>query len=110
VFINYLYGLSENLKDRKVNEANVSIKLLETINKYCKQHNITMVINGIHDEPITKQAINEWRKIGILVNDISVDFTKQEFNLMPYDGHPNEKANRMYADLTIQFLSEKIMF
>jgi hypothetical protein len=97
-----------NLIDNKTNDFDITYKLFIAFKELCDKYKIQLVVNGITSDEGTKKMLEKLENHNILVNDISVDFlTNKEYNLQPYDGHPNKRANEHFALLTLNFLFEK---
>lgn len=93
------------LVDRGVDDYIISQQLLLKMNDLCKQNNITFIVNAVTDDAETTRMLEFLNDKGILTNNIAVDFLNDDnYNLKPYDGHPNRKANEHFANEIIKFL------
>lgn len=91
--------------DRYKNDFFSTELLLTKMNELCKRNNIKFLVNAITNDTATLRMLQCLSKKGILTNSIAVDFFKDNtYNLQPYDGHPNYKANKYFANQTIKFL------
>ena len=100
-FVEHSYN--QLLRDKEKEEL-ISFLLLKEIQQLANQHKVELLITGIFSDQKTKTMLKRCKKAGMQVLDISVDLENNEFNLMPYDGHPNERAHEIYADKIYRWL------
>ena len=75
--------------------------------RYADSTNIEPVLafqTGDESDPIVRYC----KERGFTIADISVDNTKPEFNNLPYDIHPNDKAHKVYAEKLIPVIQKLI--
>lgn len=98
--INYL---NENIKSK---ELEITSWILDKIVNLCRENNIQLLFTDIGWEKskflydYTKQNKVDYLYLGVR-NDT------KEYNLLPYDGHPNAKCNVIYTKKLHQYLKEK---
>jgi hypothetical protein len=83
-------------------------QLIAAIDAICRDQGIPFVVVCLIEYPGNSQLVSELRDLGIAARDISVNTASEHFNLLPFDGHPNEKANREFADGIIQVLEANV--
>lgn len=62
----------------------------------CRARGIAPVLafqHGDDDDPV----VASWRDRGLPIADIRVDYREPGWNCLPFDHHPNDRANRVYA-------------
>ena len=93
----------DGIKHKK--SLRITASLLDSINDLCKENNIELIITnvGLKKEFIRKYSAEN----DIAYLDISVDYTNPEFNNLPYDNHPNVKANQVYSDKIYKYISSR---
>lgn len=107
VLSNVVNELIQSLRDVDVSSSRITENIIEEINRLCSEHQIQFIVMGLTADEKTKELFYKLRKRGIHIGDISVDYRQTEYNLMPYDGHPNERANEVYMEKTLAILLDK---
>lgn len=103
-FIEHSYNQILRNKER---EELISFLLLKEIQQLANQHKVQLLITGIFSDRKTKTMLKRCKEAGMQVLDISVDLENNAFNLLPYDGHPNELAHEIYADKIYRWLTKE---
>lgn len=81
----------------------VSFAAIQEIDKICKTNETRFIVACLTDG----NSIKEFCKVkNIELLDMYVPVHRSDYNLMPYDRHPNAKAHKEYADLIIAFLEK----
>lgn len=108
----FIHRLEEAYNRREASSLEghqVSRALLGEINRICRERQIVPVVAGLMWDKKTALVLEHCRSQGMFTVDIAVDFTRPENNLLPYDGHPNARANREYARRLGDYLQEKVL-
>lgn len=86
----------------------VSQAILLEIFNICKKNRITFIVAGIKDNTQNrlKKMLDFCKESGIATVDISVDVENEKYSHLPYDAHPNELANLIYAEKLFSFLKK----
>jgi hypothetical protein len=87
----------------------VSQAVLSEIFSICKKNGITLIVAGIKDnlQNRMKKMLDFCKQSGMVTVDISVDVENEKYTHLPYDAHPNELANRIYAEKLFSFLKKE---
>ncbi len=85
----------------------VSEKIILSFAALCRAQQIPFVLTGITNDPATLAMLDICQSQGIATLDLGVDIRHPDFNLQPYDSHPNERANRQYAQQIVAYLQTK---
>jgi len=91
--------------DKSLDRQNITRILLLKIATICKENDIRFLLAGINRTDKTKEMLRLVSSKDIVTFDMSVDLSSAEF-IVKFDGHPNEKAHRHYADV----ISEHIVW
>jgi hypothetical protein len=93
------YNVEDSAVDPSPEEMDrVTQAIFKEIHDLCSDKGIALVLGVQHQKPIEDEVIKYCRKIGFTIADMTVKTESPEFNLLPYDRHPNAHANRIYAD------------
>lgn len=84
----------------------VSQAIFLEISKICKENGIKLIVAGIkeNNQNRMKRMLDFCKESGIATVDISVDVENEKYTHLPYDAHPNELANLLYAEKLYSFL------
>ena len=105
VVFNLLNEAYQKFRDRDVNETIITESIIKEMAALCAEHHIRFIVTEIIKDKLADRVISDLKDRDIEVGDISVDITNNKYNLKPYDGHPNEKANDIYAQKLLQILN-----
>lgn len=94
------------MKSKFIPNQEVSRRLIDRIHKICKENDIQLIVAGINLSKKTIDMIRYCKKNNIPAVNIGVDNTKGGYTNLPYDGHPNAKANTIYAERLYEFLKD----
>ncbi len=103
--MNHLQELSDQFAARRLVPENTSLYLIREMQTLCQEQGIRFVVAGLTDTPGTRQRLAQLQGTGIETLDMALDLQRPEYNHLPFDEHPNEKAHRWYAMRLYQFLS-----
>ena len=84
------------LGDLGLRSHEVSELLIEQFAEESRRHGAHFVLAGISSSAITRATLGRFEAKGIATADISVDLDDPA-NQIPFDGHPNARANEEYA-------------
>jgi len=92
--VNWLEERYNKVEDRIRRSHEVSRALLLEFNRVARDHGVRPIVAGIMPG---EDLLASCKQEGAKTADISVDISRNEYNLLPLDGHPNANANREYA-------------
>lgn len=107
VIINLLNNSINKAEDRSIKPREISISLLEEMNALCKENNVKFLVNALMNDNETLETIQELNSIGIKTALGYVEFNgsnSQKYSLLPYDNHPNEMANELFANKIANYI------
>ena len=84
----------------------ITLKLISEIKSLCDKNNVTLVI-GIQTPLQDISFLNTFDSMGVSVVDMSLKLTRK-YRQLPFDPHPNEKANKHYAKALISFFEKTL--
>lgn len=85
----------ESKNEEEGNEIEITNLILNKIVDLCNEHQIKFILTNISGD--IRPVYNYGRYKNIRVLDLRVDLRRKEYNNLPYDNHPNAKANVIYA-------------
>ncbi len=91
---------------RKAEELKITRILLKKIKNLCVQNEVKLIFANIGLEKDFIQKVSTDLEVPFV--DISVDYTSNEYNNLPFDAHPNQKANQKYAEKIQDFLKHQL--
>ena len=107
-FVNLLENSIENYYDNKLEEEKVHILVLEKIIKLCLDNSIKPIFFAVRTGVNSVNELNQLENLGASVIISKVDYKiNNDFNLLPYDNHPNSNATTTYKDELSKFIKEK---
>ena len=91
-----LYSIFEENYVTKSDE--LTFKILTELNQLCAQNNSTLIVINL-DKQI-KKSFNEQllTQKDFLYYDLGLNLVDEKYNLQPYDNHPNQDANLIWAE------------
>jgi hypothetical protein len=104
-FMNYLDEKLNSYLDNRLNDFEVSKKILTEFHQLCSKNNSTFVVGGIGKDKETKAMLEYCKKQGMETINISLD--RRPEHVHDYDFHPSPLAHQKYADQLIEYLGEK---
>lgn len=106
-----LVNTAENLYlrhlDGEAEKHLISERIVFNMMSMCRRKGAVFVFAGISNDRETGDMLRFCSENGIPAVDISVDLNDNQYNLMPYDDHPNAEANSLYKNGIIEFLRQK---
>ena len=84
------------VQDLSLRSHEVSEQLIAQFAEQSRRHGVHFVRAGISSWAITRATLGRFAARGIPTVDIAVDLDNPA-NRIPYDGHPNARANEEYA-------------
>jgi hypothetical protein len=106
-FINYIEDMYIDWLDNMKMKHEASKKAVIKLNEYCKSHHATFLFVILTPDEYSKDMIRFCKEHNILCKDISLDISNAQYNLMPYDDHPNYNANQLYAKQLLDYLTDQ---
>jgi hypothetical protein len=103
--VNLLENIYGKIKENKINSFDATQLLILKMNEICIKNNLTFVVSAISSDSMTKKMIELLRNQNIKTLDISTPF-QSEYFLKNWDKHPNEKANKHYAESIFCFIEK----
>jgi len=94
------------MRSKFIDNHEVSRRLIERIHRICQKNDIELIVAGINLSKKTRDMISYCKKNDIPAVNIGVDNTRGGYTNLPYDGHPNAKANTIYANRLYEFLKD----
>ncbi|MCB0738579.1 MAG: SGNH/GDSL hydrolase family protein, partial [Bacteroidetes bacterium] len=101
--INFIENYSYRITDSKRQLPTISLQIIEKINHLVKRHNSRLIVAGILDNEETALFLNQLKEKGVECIDISVNTENPDYNLLPFDEHPNALAHEKYAQTFLKF-------
>lgn len=88
---------------QKKPSPDVTFAIIAEMNEICSKNNSKFIVATLtKDSAIYSYCYTN----NILLWDIFVPWYEDGLNLLPYDPHPNAKANRKYAELIVSYFEE----
>ncbi len=96
--------VAELVPEMEPNMFLVTQKVFERIAEISKENGIIPIIAHMYsDDPYQNDPMLDFlRKKGFVYADAYVKYSLEGNNMEPYDGHPNPKVNKFYADSLLQ--------
>ena len=101
-----IYIMVQQRKKADKNSIEISKLIIKRMKERCDQLDIDFILCAIYSDENTQSMIRYFSDIGYNAVDISVDQSKNEYNLMPYDNHLNDKANAILAEKFVSYFSK----
>lgn len=95
---------------KKLNKLEITYFIFSQINDMCNEKKIKLLITNIDGSKKTNDDLKFLAKIGIHTLDLNINNSNNKYNLLPFDGHPNELANKLFAKKIIQSFFSKNNF
>lgn len=95
--IHYFQSNNDKRLSEKIDLEKNSLALFTQMKTFCDEHEIDLIVTGLTKNHSTRKFLKLLRKSGIQSFNISLDLKKKEYNQLPYDSHPNEKAHAHFA-------------
>lgn len=96
---------NEFYERKKLHKLEISYLLLKKINEICKTKNITLILTNIDGYKQTNKDLEYFSNIGIKKIDLKIKNNDKKFNLQPNDNHPNQLANKLFAERIGNYLN-----
>jgi hypothetical protein len=93
---NILFGFTDKYE---LTEA-----IIRKIDTLCRENYIRFIVVALDKGDSTEKLEGFCKKAQIEFVDATLDISDQQFNLQPYDSHPNQKAHRSYAKRIVAYL------
>jgi hypothetical protein len=107
--INLIDDLYNNSYERKkLNKIEYTYLILKEINKLCIEKKIKLIVTNINDYKKTKSDLEYFKRIGFQIVNLGVNTDDKKYNLYPFDTHPNELANKLFANRLLSNISSII--
>jgi len=101
----YLERLDNTLNlESKTNATQAIIYMSE----YCKKRGATFIVASIRNDEEDKEFLEKLSSLGVETIDVSVDLQDKNYNMQPFDDHPNPRAHLEYYLKTSRVISQKI--
>lgn len=88
----------DSLEQRYSGSHEVSKAAIRAMSRDLGGRGIPLVVATVTSDPETEDMRRFCSTNGISSTDISVDYSARELNNLPYDGHPNAAAHKLYAE------------
>lgn len=109
-FVNLLEDTYISWLESKVDRHKIAKKVLLEMSRFCDEKGVKFVFVGLSDDNETKDMLNYCNQKNIYHVDASVDLDDNQYNLLPYDDHPNAFANQYFKKVLFNYLeSENII-
>jgi hypothetical protein len=107
VLMNQANTVLNYFRDRGVDETGITKAIILEINKLCQANNIGFMVGLLTNDKITDKLLISLSEHRIATVNLAIDLRSPEFNLMPYDGHPNEHANNVYSERLLNEIKQQ---
>jgi hypothetical protein len=97
--------LIENYTDKQKTPHRVSIELFKKFYSFSVLNNISFTLVLIDENSLNSADIAELKDFGMSIIDISFELNAAEHTFYPVDMHPNEEANRIWAEKLIPYIN-----
>jgi len=105
VLINALERTSNYLDDFFYNSHHTSLNTILYMAKWCELAGIHFTVMGMDNKTNTTSMLSFCQANGIDCFATNLDLMDQQWNLQPYDHHPNAAAHEAYAKSALEHLS-----
>jgi len=95
--VNLVESSYNAIEYRNINANEVSKKIVLEILKITKKAKIPVIFAGIYNDKISHDMVDFIINNGGNAVNIALDLAKNEYNNLPYDGHPSAYANSKFA-------------
>ncbi len=94
----YLELLYCGFEDSYVKSNDITRVIMLKMSELCKENGVLFIVAGIFSDPKTRQTLIYCAEHGITTVDVSFDGEKGiQYSNLPFDGHPNALAHRIFA-------------
>ncbi len=92
-------------REARIDGNAISRHILLEMDRLCKANGIEFIIASIVKDEATQNMLQSIREAGATTLNMGLDILGDEnYNNMPYDSHPNDKAHQVYAERLYWFL------
>ena len=102
--VNFFQVISENAAIIGMDKREASAEIFMRIRELCKKNGIRLIVAGLTDQARTHEMLENLAEEGIETLDMSLDLRDNDYNHLPYDSHPNEKAHAYFAKKVYEYL------
>ncbi len=106
--VHYFQSMIDNSKESDIDLEENSLFVFRKIKSLCDEHHIQLLVTGLTKSSETQHFLKQLQSEGIQTKDISLNLNNKQYNQLPYDSHPNERAHTLFANRLIPTLSEWI--
>lgn len=96
-FIHLLEITFNKFYDKKSINHKISKLIVDEFKKICTKHKIKLILSGMTLDDNTKDMLDYGTVNKISTCNMQLDIGLKKNNLLPYDSHPNARANTYYA-------------
>lgn len=80
--------------------------VLQGMHGLCKEQQVRFVVYGLDNDPYTLETLDFLQEQGVEVLPSQLDLLDNQYNLQPFDHHPNPAAHRHYVQVLEPVLLE----
>jgi hypothetical protein len=95
--IHYFQSNNDRRLSESINLEKNSLALFMKLKSLCDKHDIELLVTGLTKTKATRSFLKLLENKGIQTLDISLNLKDKQYNQLPYDSHPNEKAHAHFA-------------
>lgn len=104
--VNWMENTYNALEDRASDKEEITRLVMDEIAKVTKNHGIRVLVVGLMPDDITLKMLDYCDELGWETVEAGVDLSDNNYNLMPWDGHPNANAHDHYFSTLNAYLQE----
>ncbi|MFC2163218.1 SGNH/GDSL hydrolase family protein [Candidatus Altiarchaeota archaeon] len=105
-FLYIFEGFLDRYSIARLKPLKVTKALIHEFNDLSTANNVTFILAGLADSPVTERMLSELSSEGVIVVDISVNDGDAYKNL-PHDNHPNALAHSEYSRKLVSFIRKR---
>ena len=95
--VHYFQSNNDRRLSESINLEKNSLALFLKFKSLCDEHDIKLIVTGLTKNKVTRKFLKSLENKGIQTVDISLNLKDKQYNQLPYDSHPNEKAHAHFA-------------
>jgi hypothetical protein len=95
---NAVSNIINNYFDRKIDYKEAMSFVLNRIIEKCDDSQTTPIFMYLSVNKNIEDIIENLKARDFITVDVNLDFSSDEFSLLPYDTHPNQNSNRIFAE------------
>lgn len=110
VFIHRVENTISNIVYGRTDKHELTEMIIEEMAAICDRENIVFLVMLLNKDDASDELSSFCQSHEIHCLDAALDISDRQFNLEPFDSHPNKLAHRYFSDKLIAFLEKEELF